>query len=200
MHACRIALRVLCVAEVFMRLTAAMLTQAVIEELLLNGEHVFFYHWTPNEFFSALAMKLNVTRAVNRLYLPVHDPVQYERAISGEESIRSDFETTWIKKLTWSGLNEAAEQVSVLVNRWNFDTTSINNLLAYFVSARDRRKLQGSPPDKNATMQEAACEWLNAHEHLWLGWIDCGATMGYDSELHSEPPPPSTSFQERQTG
>ncbi|MEO7912347.1 MAG: ABC transporter substrate-binding protein [Roseiflexaceae bacterium] len=121
---------------------------AAVDSAYSRKEPILFYFWTPHSVHAKY--KLTAVK------LPDYSAACYDKATSG--GIDCDYPPDTLFKIAWSGLKEKAPDAYQFLKNMKYSNDDQIGMIA----AVDTDK---------KTAEQAARDWINAHEAVWKTWI-----------------------------
>jgi glycine betaine/proline transport system substrate-binding protein len=121
---------------------------AAVDSAYSRKEPILFYFWTPHSVHAKY--KLTAVK------LPDYSAACYDKATSG--GVDCDYPPDVLFKIAWSGLKEKAPDAYQFLKNMKYSNDDQISMIA----AVDTDK---------KTAEQAARDWINAHESVWKAWI-----------------------------
>ena len=121
---------------------------AAVDSAYSRKEPILFYFWTPHSIHAKY--KLTAVK------LPDYSAACYDKATSG--SVACDYPPDTLFKIAWSGLKDKAPDAYQFLKNMKYSNDDQIGMIA----AVDTEK---------KTAEQAARNWINAHEAVWKAWI-----------------------------
>jgi glycine betaine/proline transport system substrate-binding protein len=121
---------------------------AAVDSAYSRKEPILFYFWTPHSVHAKY--KLTAVK------LPEYSAACYDKATSG--GVNCDYPPDVLFKIAWSGLKDKAPDVYQFLKNMKYSNDDQISMIA----AVDTDK---------KTAEQAARDWINAHESVWKAWI-----------------------------
>ncbi len=121
---------------------------AALDAAYSRQEPILFYFWTPHS--------IHARYDLTPVKLPPYSEACYAKAESG--GVDCDYPPDELYKIFWSGLRDYAPEAYAFLSKMNYSTDDQIQMIAAV-------ELDGKPVD------QAAREWIDAHESLWKGWL-----------------------------
>jgi len=121
---------------------------AAVDSAYSRKEPILFYFWTPHSVHAKY--KLTAVK------LPDYSAACYDKATSG--GVACDYPPDTLFKIAWSGLKDKAPDAYQFLKNMKYSNDDQIGMIA----AVDTDK---------KTAEQAARDWINAHESVWKAWI-----------------------------
>jgi glycine betaine/proline transport system substrate-binding protein len=121
---------------------------AAVDSAYSRKEPILFYFWTPHS--------IHAKYQLTAVKLPDYSASCYEKAASG--GVACDYPPDTLFKIAWSGLKEKAPDAYQFLKNMKYSNDDQISMIA----AVDAEK---------KTAEQAARDWVNAHEAVWKAWI-----------------------------
>ena len=121
---------------------------AAVDSAYSRKEPILFYFWTPHSVHAKY--KLTAVK------LPDYSTACYDKATSG--GVDCDYPPDVLFKIAWSGLKEKAPDAYQFLKNMKYS----NDDQIAMIAAVDTDK---------KTAEQAARDWINAHESVWKAWL-----------------------------
>jgi glycine betaine/proline transport system substrate-binding protein len=121
---------------------------AAVDSAYSRKEPFLFYFWTPHSVHAKY--KLTAVK------LPDYSAACYDKATSG--GVACDYPPDTLFKIAWSGLKDKAPDAYQFLKNMKYSNDDQISMIA----AVDTDK---------KTAEQAARDWINAHESVWKAWI-----------------------------
>jgi glycine betaine/proline transport system substrate-binding protein len=121
---------------------------AAVDSAYSRKEPILFYFWTPHSVHAKY--KLTAVK------LPEYSAACYDKATSG--GVNCDYPPDVLFKIAWSGLKDKAPDAYQFLKNMKYSNDDQISMIA----AVDTDK---------KTAEQAARDWINAHESVWKAWI-----------------------------
>jgi glycine betaine/proline transport system substrate-binding protein len=121
---------------------------AALDAAYSREEPLLFYFYTPHAIFAQYDL--------TEVALPPYSEECYAKAESG--GIDCDYPPDELFKIFWSGLAEYAPDAYVVLKNLTYSTEDQIDMIAAVEA-------------EGLSVEEAARQWLDAHEPTWRGWL-----------------------------
>jgi glycine betaine/proline transport system substrate-binding protein len=121
---------------------------AAVDSAYSRKEPILFYFWTPHSVHAKY--KLTAVK------LPDYSAACYDKANSG--GVACDYPPDALFKIAWSGLKDKAPDAYQFLKNMKYSNEDQIGMIA----AVDTDK---------KTAEQAARDWINAHESVWKAWL-----------------------------